>query len=136
MKIFLSIKYHPDYQNDERISRLLEILSAHQMEAVCMIRELTKQGVKDIDPQELMRLSLREVRDSKLVIVDLTEKGVGIGIEAGYAHSRGIPIVTLSQSTELASESLVGISDYVYYYRNWNDINRFLNEIEGQYLPH
>jgi len=30
------------------------------------------------------------------MVVDLTEKGVGVGIEAGYARARGIPIVTIA----------------------------------------
>lgn len=135
MKVFLSIKHHPDFKNHERISHIMDLLSKHHMEPLCIPMQIKNQGVTEISPDELMRVALLAVRESKLMVVDLTEKGVGIGIEAGYAHARGIPIVTLSQNGSHASESLLGISNDVCYYQDWEDLNQFLAVIEQKYVP-
>lgn len=68
----------------------------HGMDPVCIADRADPGELLEFDPHELMRKTFLELRDSKLVVVDLTEKGVGVGIEAGYARARGIPIVTIA----------------------------------------
>ena len=69
-----------------------------------------------------MQKSFEAIDACDLVIVDLTEKGVGIGIEAGYAYARHIPIVTIAQTGSDISETLRGISDEVWFYQTYSDL--------------
>jgi len=57
-----------------------------------------------------------------VVLVDLTEKGVGLGIEAGYAYANGIPIVTIAQTGADISETLRGIASTVFFYTDYTDL--------------
>ena len=54
--------------------------------------------------------------------VDLTEKGVGLGIEAGYACAKGIPIVIVAQQGSDISATLQGISQQVIFYQQFNEL--------------
>jgi 2'-deoxynucleoside 5'-phosphate N-hydrolase len=79
-----------------------------------------------LDATTLMRASFDAIDASELVVVDLTEKGVGIGIEAGYAYARGVPIVTVAEAGADISTTLRGISASVSFYRDAGELERAL----------
>ena len=60
--------------------------------------------------------------------MDLTEKGVGVGIEAGYAWAQGIPIVTIAKRGSDVSTTLQGISQAVLWYDEFDDLIEFFVE--------
>jgi nucleoside 2-deoxyribosyltransferase len=76
-----------------------------------------------------MARSFEEIDSSDLVVVDLTEKGVGLGIEAGYAHARGIPVVTIARQGADISQTLRGISAQVLWYEGRDDLKRVVGKI-------
>lgn len=59
---------------------------------------------------------------NKMVVIDLTEKGVGLGIEAGYAYAKGIPIITMAKKDSDISETLEGISEKIFFYDDIENI--------------
>ncbi len=128
MNVFLSIKYHPDLRNRERIEKILSILECCGAKTMCVLPDLEKWGKVHYDPAELMRITLREIRSAHLVIVDLTEKGVGLGIEAGYAVARGIPVVTIAQYGSDISTTLRGISRDVFFYQDWAELEPYFQQ--------
>jgi 2'-deoxynucleoside 5'-phosphate N-hydrolase len=69
-----------------------------------------------------MRASFEAIDGSDVMVIDLTEKGVGIGIEAGYAHARGLPITTIAEAGADISETLRGISERVIIYPHAGDL--------------
>ena len=62
-------------------------------ETFCVVRDLQHGVNTAFGPPELMQLSLAAIDNSHLVVVELSEKGVGVGvgIEAGYAYARQNP---------------------------------------------
>ena len=135
MKVFLSVKYHADLGNADHVHHLVELLAFHRMQAVCGALESTRDALVHFTPDELMRHTFTTLRACKLVVVDLSEKGVGIGIEAGYATARGIPVITLAPAGADVSETLSGISQSVFWYHNWDELNWFLGEVERRFVP-
>jgi hypothetical protein len=55
---------------------------------------LKRGGQVSFTPKELMEITFQIIDESDLVIIDLSEKGVGLGIEADYAYSRSVPVIT------------------------------------------
>ena len=43
------------------------------------------------------------IESSDVAVIDLSEKGVGLGIEAGYAYSKQIPIITISENQKIST---------------------------------
>ncbi len=122
MNVFLSIKYHPDLSNRHKIERILAILESCGTHTFCIARDIEKWGRLHFDSQELMRITLREIRNMHLVVVDLEEKGVGVGIEGGYAVGRGIQVVTIAPHGSDVSLTLRGISSETIYYSDIDDL--------------
>jgi nucleoside 2-deoxyribosyltransferase len=132
MRVFLSIKYHSDHANCSRIEAILAALEQRGAQSVCIARDVERWGKYEFDPAELMRRTFIEIDASDLVVVDLTEKGVGVGIEAGYAHAKQIPFVTIAQRGADISETLQGISRAVWFYDGLADFPRVISQIELQ----
>lgn len=131
MKAYLSIKYHDDNANRDTINRIASALAQVGFEAICIARDIEKWGQVEVDARELMRKTFEEIASSEVVVVDLTEKGVGVGIEAGYAYAKGIPVVTIARRGADISETLCGISDAVLYYERFDE----LEGLFAQLLP-
>ncbi len=122
MKAFLSIKYHEDHCNKKRIEAISSALEKSGLAATCIARDIENWGRTRFEPAELMRRTFAEIAASDLVIVDLTEKGVGVGVEAGYAHARRIPIITIAERGSDISATLQGISREVFLYDEFAEL--------------
>lgn len=130
MKAFLSIKYFPDLRNKNRIQAISSALKQNGIDSVCIVRDLEQWGAVTFESQELMARTFAEIDSSDWVIVDLSKKGTGVGIEAGYAHAKNIPIMTIASKGAQISETLRGISRCVFIYADINALARFFSEVK------
>ena len=126
MRAYIAIKYHEDNSNRARIEAIAGALEACGCETVCIARDVERWGEVDLSPHELMVRTFLAIDGSDLVIVDLTEKGVGVGIEAGYASAQAKEILTIAQRGSDISATLRGISTAVFLYDRTTDLPRLL----------
>jgi nucleoside 2-deoxyribosyltransferase len=129
MKAYLATKYYEDFRNKSEIERISDILRLNGFDSFCVVRDHEKWGDVEYDAKELMRLTFQELAKCDFILIDLTEKGVGLGIEAGFAYAKGLPIVTMARSGSDISTTLRGISKRVFFYDSVEDITSCLNEI-------
>ncbi len=73
--------------------------------------------------RNLMQRSFDAKRRSTAVVVEFSEKGVGLGIEAAYASALDIPIFVLLRSEAELSTTLEGISTEAFRYTDNNPLN-------------
>ena len=135
MKAYIAIKYHADHGNKEHIEEISTALEHRGFETVCITRDLEKWGVVQFDPGALMQRTFDEIDTCDVVIVDLTEKGVGVGIEAGYAFAKRIPVVTIARKGSDISETLRGISQEILLYDQYDDLAHLFAETRFIPLP-
>ena len=125
MKAYLAIKYHPDNANRPCIEGISAALEPCGFETVCIARDVERWGQVQLDPVELMDRSFAEMDGCDVVVVDLSEKGVGVGIEAGYAYARRIPILTIAAQGADISTTLQGISRGIFRYSWFGELADF-----------
>jgi nucleoside 2-deoxyribosyltransferase len=125
MKAYLAIKYHPDSANRPRIEGVAAALATCGFETMCIARDVEQWGQVQLDPAELMDRTFAEMDKCDVVVVDLSEKGVGVGIEAGYAHARRIPILTIAGRGTVISTTLQGISRRMFWYSRFDELVDF-----------
>ncbi|GIK43825.1 MAG: hypothetical protein BroJett011_76580 [Chloroflexota bacterium] len=130
MKIYLAIKYHPNQQNRIQVEAISGILEQQGFETVCIVRDVERWGQVHFTPAELMRRSFAEIETSDVVVIELTEKGVGVGIEAGYAYAKGIPIITIARKGADISATLQGISQKLFLYDDMDELTRFFHQLK------
>ena len=129
MQAYLAIKYHPDNSNRDRITGICDVLHTHDIHTLCIARDVECWGTIHFDAPTLMQKSFAAIDTSDLVVVDLTEKGVGIGIESGYAYAKRLSIVTIALASADISTTLRGISERIYLYEQYEDLHTLFEEI-------
>lgn len=129
IKAFISIKYREDNSNKDRIEKISSALERNGFETVCIARDIEKWGQVKLSSLELMKKTFAEIDSSRLIVVDLTEKGVGLGIEAGYAHAKEIPIVVTARKGSDISTTLQGIARKLFWYDEFEDLAIFFKDI-------
>jgi len=128
MKAYLGIKYYADNRNKEQINFLSSLLEDFGYSVTCITRDIESWGKVSFTPDDLMKKTFQIIDESNIVVIDLSEKGVGLGIEAGYAYSKGIPVIAISHNRKI-STTLLGISKYNYVYKDRENLSKFLKSI-------
>jgi len=121
--VYLAIKFHADHRNKELVDRISEMFKEQGLTTVCVARDMEDWGRVSFDAHDLMQRALNAIRHSAAVVVEFTEKGVGLGIEAGYAAALGIPVFVLLRPEAEMSTTLYGISAEVFRYVDDRSLN-------------
>ena len=129
MKVYLAIKYHADHANRPKIQAISRALARRNIETVCVVRDVECWGAVSFSPDELMRRAFAAIDGANALLIDLTEKGVGLGIEVGYAFARGLPIVVVAEEGADISATLRGIATAMHLYREIDEIGPFVDGI-------
>jgi 2'-deoxynucleoside 5'-phosphate N-hydrolase len=128
MKAYLGIKYYSDHRNKYKIEKLSSMIEKRGFSVSCIARDIENWGKVSFTPHDLMKITFQIIDESNVAIIDLTEKGVGLGIEAGYAYSKGVPVIAIANNAEI-STTLLGISKYNFVYENDDDLDYFLQSL-------
>jgi nucleoside 2-deoxyribosyltransferase len=114
------------------IESISTTLSDQGIETVCITRDIEKWGKVELTPRELMRVSFEQIDRSDFVLLEMTEKGVGLGIEAGYARATGKLLIVLTKDSEHMSTTIKGIADCVIQYHQTDEIDvlKYIRTIE------
>ncbi len=92
------------------------------------MRDVEEWGLREYSVEELMARTFELIDGSQAVLVELSEKGVGVGIEAGYARARDIPVLVAARAGSDISETLRGIAVAVCLYERPEEIGEFFDQ--------
>ncbi|WHT38579.1 hypothetical protein QNH98_16490 [Myroides sp. mNGS23_01] len=79
--------------------------------------------------KEMMQQAMQDIENSAFLLAETTDKGIGIGIEAGYAKALKKPVVYLRKQSAEHSTTLAGLSDYQIIYQDAVDLATQLEEV-------
>ena len=122
MKAYLAIKFKEDNSNKKQIENICRVLENSSIETISMIRDYEKWGEVKFSSDELMTETFKAIDSSELIGVEFSEKGVGLGIEAGYAYAKGKPIIVIAKEGSDISNTLKGISKDIIFYKNIEEV--------------
>ena len=84
--------------------------------------------------KQMMEQALRDLNHCDLLIAETSHKGIGIGIEAGYAKAKGKPVIYVRQQNAAHSTTVSGISDFQIVYADLYDLEKKLEDILAEIL--
>ena len=128
-RVYLAIKYHADNSNQSLIETISSAFESQGCEVVNVARDLEHWGEVQFEPSDLMRQSFDLIRSSDVLLLEFSEKGVGLGIEAGFAHAIGKRIVVLARAGSEISNTLAGISSEIHFYDSETDLEQIAFEL-------
>ena len=77
----------------------------------------------------MMQNAIEDIEKSAILIAETSEKGIGIGIEVGYAKAQKIPVIYVRNSKSEHSTTVSGIADFSIIYSDEKDLEEKLEEI-------
>jgi len=78
--------------------------------------------------RQMMRQAMTDIDNCNILIAETTHKGIGIGIEVGYAKAKSKPVIYLRQKNSDHSTTVSGISDFQIIYGDILDLQMQLVE--------
>lgn len=115
-KVFVSIAYKSRETFASELQAIVELLDSLGMAPTVFVCEY----------QEMMQTALRHIRESALLIAEVSHKVIRVGIEIGYAVALNIPIVYLRKSTAPHSSTVEGVAGCAITYENLADLKNQL----------
>lgn len=116
MKAYLAIKFYEDFSNKELIDQISNSLKKIGVETRVIVRDHEKWGKVKFTAKALMDLTFKEIDSCDILIIEFSEKGVGLGIEAGYSYAKEKPIIIIAKTGSHVSNTLKGIANTVIFY--------------------
>lgn len=75
-----------------------------------------------IEEKQMMQQAFAEIDTAGLLIAEVSEKAIGVGIEIGYAVAHKIPVIYLRAGDSEHSTTAAGSSDYSLIYRDSSEL--------------
>ncbi len=123
MKAYISISYQRRRSLNTAITAIMSVLEEHGIESFVFVDHYKFEESQE---EEMMRSALAELEQCDLLIAETSHKGIGIGIEAGYAKAKEKPVVYLRHKEAEHSTTLSGASDHRVIYKNTDDLQQQL----------
>ena len=120
--IYFGIKYHPDNSNRPTIEAFEQCFKKHNFHSYCVVRDMELWGEATFSAQDIMQETFKRIDTADLVVIDVTEKGVGLGIEAGYAKAKNKKLVITAKAGTDISTTMQGTADHIIQYNEISEI--------------
>ncbi len=128
MKVFLSIKYYDDMRNKNLIEKICSAIENCGDIPFVFAKNVQNYGKCEFSAEEIMKIAFNEINSSDVLLIDATELSIGIGIEAGYAFSKKIPIYLIAKKDAYVSNSIKGIASKALFYDNPEEIEKLFRK--------
>lgn len=130
-KAFMSLKFHDGEEDKKKIDDLTNALLLAGIENVVMARDVEKYG-KAVLPEgtKLMpNYAFPTMKKCDMLIVEFSEKGVDLGIGAGYAYAIGLPIYVIAKTGSDISLTMKNLAKEIIFYDNINELTEKFKEL-------
>lgn len=130
-KAFMSLKFHDGEEDKKKIDDLTNALLLAGIENVVMARDVEKYG-KAVLPEGTKLMpdyAFPTMKKCDMLIVEFSEKGVGLGISAGYAYAIGLPIYVIAKTGSDISLTMKNLAKEIIFYDNINELTEKFKEL-------
>lgn len=122
MKIYLAIKFHSDFSNRAFIEELSSALERAGHTTIVAVRDFEQWGALKFSNKEIMTQDFKAIKESDLLLVEFSEKGVGLGVATGFAKALGKPIVVIAKTGSEISDTIEGTADKIIFYNSVDEL--------------
>ncbi len=134
MRAYIAVSFSKRNELANEINSIKKVLQDNQIDYVVFIEKYLFTPDKE---NEMMKTALEEIDKCSILIAETTDKGIGIGIEAGYAKAKDKPVIYMRKNKAEHATTLSGLSDFKVIYNDTDDLEMQLAGIMKNYInPH
>jgi len=124
MQAYIAISYNKRKQLQPELDAIKEVLKLYSIIPFVFVDNYNFDADQE---KEMMQAAFAEIDKCDLLIAEVSDKAIGIGIEVGYAKAKKIPVIYLRRATAEHSTTIAGASDYSLIYSGVEDLKNFLS---------
>lgn len=119
MKAYISVSYSKRKLVDKEINAIVETLSDFKISSFIFVDNYKFDLTQE---RQMMEQAMVDIDNCDILIAETSDKGIGIGIEVGYAKAKEKTIIYLRQRDKEHSTTVSGISDFQIIYNETIDL--------------
>lgn len=123
MKAYISVSYSKRNLVDKEINVIVDTLSAFRISSFVFVDNYTFDLTQE---RQMMEQAMADIDNCDILLAETSDKGIGIGIEAGYAKAKGKIVIYLRRQDAEHSTTVSGISDFQIKYIDTTDLKKQL----------
>jgi 2'-deoxynucleoside 5'-phosphate N-hydrolase len=131
MKAYISISFSKRKFLSKELNAINEILADFKTESFVFVDNYQFDATQE---RQMMIQAMNDIDNCDILIAETSEKGIGIGVEVGYAKAKNKPVIYLRQFEAEHSTTVSGISDFQVIYSNTLDLKTKLTTILSNIL--
>jgi nucleoside 2-deoxyribosyltransferase len=125
-KAYLSISY----RNRKKLSAEMEVIqTALALNQIELFVFIDNYQFAPSEEKQMMQQAFTDITSADLLIAEVSEKAIGVGIEIGYASALNKPIVYLRNTHSEHSTTASGCAAHSIIYQNPEDLAQKLKEM-------
>ena len=126
MRAYISISFNRRKFFDDELTAITSVLNEFKIVPFVFVDNYEFQSTQE---RQMMQQAMSDIDNCDILIAETSDKGIGIGIEVGYAKAKGKPVVYVRQKMAEHSTTVSGISDFQIVYSDGNDLQKQLANI-------
>ena len=131
MRAYISVSFSKRQAFNEAISVIVNELNRFNIEPFIFVDNYHFTPGQE---KQMMQQATLDMDRSDLLIAETSDKGIGIGIEVGYAKAKGKPVIYVRQSNAEHSTTTAGISDFQIIYDNAIALQQQLQQVMSELI--
>ncbi len=132
---FMSLKFHDGEEDKQKIESLTKALKKAGIKNTVMARDVEKYGKASLPKGKKLMIdyAFPAMKNSDMIIIEFSEKGVGLGIGAGYCYANNVPIYVIAKTGSDISLTMQNLAKEVVFYNSYEDISSAFKRIAKEY---
>jgi 2'-deoxynucleoside 5'-phosphate N-hydrolase len=129
MKAFLSIKFWGDDRNRDDVERICQALERLGLTVFCFRRDVERWGENQCMPSAMMEGTFAEIDSSDVLVANVADWPIGVGVEAGYAYARGKPVICIAPESSSVPNTMSGLAVETVRYGDYDDLGKQMSAL-------
>ena len=132
---FFALKFHEGDEDKTKVEAIEKALNEAGVTITLMARDVEKWGKADIPEGKTLMTdyAFPAMRECDCNIIEFSEKGVGLGINAGYCYAIGKPIFVIAKTGSDISTTIGNLATKVIFYDTPEDLVEPFKEIVKEF---
>ena len=122
-KAYISISYNKRQELNDELQSIIKTLREFHIKPFVFVDNFKFSSDQE---KEMMAQALLSIDDCDLLIAETSDKGIGIGVEVGYAKAKGKPVIYMRNKNADHSTTVSGLSDSQIIYDDVKDLKEQL----------
>ncbi len=121
---FFALKFHDGDEDREKVEAIEAALNKAGIDITLMARDVEKWGEAEIpEGKTLMRdFAFPAMLQCDCNIIEFSEKGVGLGMNAGFCYAAGKPVYIIAKTGSDISTTMANVAEEVFFYDSPEDL--------------